>query len=178
VWLSPQLLDAFEIGDNRKQEWISQVTVEGEVYYFPYKYKQRDVAPSQTEYLMVFRLGELYLIRAEARAMQGKLVGENGAAADINIIRERAGLMDVKSLDQSSMRNAVIKEKRVELFSEWGHRWLDIKRIRTVDDIMNITAPIKGGIWQSYKSLYPIPVQDIQRNPNLRGHQNPGYPEA
>jgi len=43
--------------------------------------------------------------------------------------------------------------------------------------VMNIVSVQKGGMWAAYKSLYPIPVTDIQYNPTLRGHQNPGYPE-
>jgi len=38
-------------------------------------------------------------------------------------------------------------------------------------------APMKGTTWEPWQSLYPIPVEDIKRNPSLRGHQNPGYPE-
>ncbi|MBO9573328.1 MAG: RagB/SusD family nutrient uptake outer membrane protein, partial [Chitinophagaceae bacterium] len=57
-----------------------------------YKYKQGWGTFDQTEYTMVLRLAEQYLIRAEARARQNKLVGENSAEADINAIRLRAGL--------------------------------------------------------------------------------------
>jgi len=70
-----------------------------------------------------------------------------------------------------------LQEKKVEFFTEWGHRWCDLKRTAKVDEVMNIVAPAKGGSWAAYKALYPIPVQDIQRNPSLKGHQNPGYPE-
>jgi hypothetical protein len=73
--------------------------------------------------------------------------------------------------------NAILTERQHELFTEWGHRWLDIKRLGKADEIMSGIAPLKGGTWQSYKQLFPIPVQDIQRNPSLKGHQNPGYPE-
>ncbi len=37
--------------------------------------------------ITIFRLAEMYLIRAEARVQQGRLVGANGAQADINILR-------------------------------------------------------------------------------------------
>jgi len=38
---------------------------------------------------------------------------------------------------------------------------------------MKITTPLKGGIWDTKQKLYPIPLQDIQADPNLT--QNPGY---
>jgi hypothetical protein len=127
---------------------------------------------------MVLRLGEQYLIRSEARAMQGFLVGNNSACTDLNVIRHRAGLENVNLIDQASVIKAIQKERQVELFSEWGHRWLDMKRIKTIDSVMNNVCPKKGGVWVPYKVLFPLPVYDIKRNPNLRGHQNPGYPEV
>jgi hypothetical protein len=69
---------------------------------------------------------------------------------------------------------AIEQERRIELFSEWGHRWLDLKRTNRVDAVMGVVTPIKGGgTWQSYKQLYPIPQGDIDKSYSLT--QNPGY---
>jgi hypothetical protein len=130
-----------------------------------------------TEYIILFRLAEQYLIRAEARARQGRIIGLNSAKSDLDIVRSRAGLAGTTARNQLDIIDAIMRERQLELFTEAGNRWLDIKRTDKIDEIMNTTAPLKGGIWASYKSLYPIPVIDIQRNRSLRGHQNPGYPE-
>jgi len=112
-------------------------------------------------------LAEQYLIRAEARAEKNNL---NGAIDDLNMIRERAGLSPLlPSSDQSQVLAAVAQERRIELFAEWGHRWLDIKRTKTADQIL---GPIKS-LWKSTAQLYPIPTLEIQTDPNLK--QNPGY---
>jgi hypothetical protein len=68
-----------------------------------------------------------------------------------------------------------MKERRVELFTEWGHRWFDLKRLgaSTIDAVMTTAELYKGGTWINYKSLYPIPVSDILLNSALT--QNPGY---
>ncbi len=88
---------------------------------FPYKYKVYINPSPVTEYRMVLRLAEQYLIRAEARAQLGNITGPNGATADLNMIRERAGLPDYSgSEDQDAVLNAILQERRVELFSEWG----------------------------------------------------------
>jgi hypothetical protein len=174
VYLSKEMFNAFEIGDNRKTTWVDSVELNGTTYPFAYKYKAWDIDQNRSEYLIVFRLGEQYLIRAEARAQQGKV---SDAASDLNAIRYRAGLGNTLADNQSSMLNSIFQERKVELFIEWGHRWLDLKRTAKVDQVMKEFTPTKGGIWEPYKALYPIPVSDIQHNPSFKGHQNPGYPE-
>ncbi|WP_298741017.1 RagB/SusD family nutrient uptake outer membrane protein [uncultured Chitinophaga sp.] len=177
VFLSKNIFNAFEPGDTRKNTWIDSVTVDNKTYAYPAKYKVYLPDQPRTEYLTVLRLSEQYLIRGEARAQQGRLNGPNSAEEDINAVRSRAGLGPTAAASQVTILDAILQEKKVEFFTEWGHRWCDLKRTAKVDEVMNIVAPAKGGSWAAYKALYPIPVQDIQRNPSLKGHQNPGYPE-
>jgi hypothetical protein len=70
VFLSPQLLNAFETGDQRRVKWIDSIIPTGSIttYYFPNKYKNAVANDPITEYQMVLRVGEQYLIRAEANA--------------------------------------------------------------------------------------------------------------
>jgi hypothetical protein len=70
---------------------------------------------------MVLRLAEQYLIRAEARAHQGNLTG---AKDDLDKIRNRAGLEGIPITNTQAMLDAIAHERQVELFTEWGHRWL------------------------------------------------------
>lgn len=177
LYLSDQLYSTFEDDDNRKKEWIKTKTWLTETYPYANKYKTDATSTTITEYQMVFRLAELYLIRGEARARQGKLDGPDGAVADINMIRNRAGLKNITATNQSGLLNIILKERKNELFTEWGHRWFDLKRMNKIDEVMNSVSASKGATWQSFKALFPIPVSDLSVNPNLRGHQNPGYPE-
>lgn len=176
VYISDHLYNTFETGDQRREQWIDTVIVRGQVYPYAYKYKLW-ITETTGEYLVVLRLGEQYLIRAEARAQQGRVTGINSAAADLNMIRARAGLGETSATTQSTMLDAIMHERQAELFTEWGHRWMDLKRTGKVDAVMASVAPAKGGVWQPYKAVYPLPIQDIQQAPGLRGHQNPGYPE-
>jgi hypothetical protein len=177
VFLSRNIFNAFEPGDIRKTAWVDSVTVDNNTYAYPAKYKIYAPDQPRTEYLMVLRLSEQYLIRAEARVQQGRLKGPGSAEEDLNAIRARAGLSPTAAGSQATMLNAILQERKVELFTEWGHRWLDLKRTGKVDEVMSVVTPAKGGSWAASKALYPIPVLDIQRNPGLKGHQNPGYPE-
>ena len=119
---------------------------------------------------MVIRLSEIYLIRAEARAQQQNLAP---ALSDLDTIRSRAGLPPCTANGIQETLNAIYAERRVELFSEYGHRWLDLKRVKAIDQVMTVVSPHKGGSWNDNDSLYPIPFQDIQADPKLS--QNPGY---
>lgn len=166
------LLSAFEAGDQRKVKWLNYNVVNGTNNYYPYKYKLGyDGNSSPVEDNMVFRLGEQYLIRAEARAEQS---GEQtGAISDLNIIRTRAGLPNYTgATDQASLLNVIYHERQVELFCEQGNRWFDLKRTGTINTVLGVPGNEKQG-WQPFAELYPIPNSELQGNPFLI--QNPGY---
>jgi len=170
VHASSHLLSAFEPNDARKANWIG-------IYNglsFPNKYKVA-TSTTLTENLVVFRLAEQYLIRAEARNMQNKITGPNSAASDLNVVRARAGLSGTASINQSEMAAAILKERQVELFCEWGHRWFDLKRLNLANTVMPSVTSAKGGVWSSTAQLFPIPQTEILKRPNIYT-QNPGYP--
>ena len=97
-----------------------------------------------------------------------RLVGELIVAqADLNEIRARAGLQDTHAADQASLLLAIENERYSEFFTEYGHRWLDLKRTGRA------LAVLGNGITAN-DLLYPIPFSEFQRNPNL-GLQNDGY---
>jgi hypothetical protein len=172
VALSPFLINAFESGDQRMADWVGINISNGTTYYYADKYKEGYGQPV-TEYEMLLRLAEQYLIRAEAEA-NGAGGGTNAAVQDLNIIRNRAGLPDYSgATDKISLITAILHERQVELFTELGHRWLDLKRTATVNAVMSVVTPQKGGTWNPDWQLYPIPRSEIQVNPNLT--QNPGY---
>ncbi len=172
VTLSPQLVGAFETGDFRKNHWVQSTVTSGTTYFYPFKYKIsfQTGSSSLVEYSIVLRLAEQYLIRAEAEAQQNDLTD---AATDLNTIRNRAGLANTIAVTQADLLTAILHERQVELFTEWGHRWLDLKRTQAVDSVMPSVTQLKGGQWNTNEQLYPIPQPDRQSDPNLG--QNPGY---
>jgi len=162
--LNPILKNAFEPGDTRKSKWIDSINYLGIVYTYPYKYKSK--TDDNSEFDMVLRLAEQYLIRAEARAQQNDI---SDAAADLNVIRTRAGLPATTANDKASMLLAIEHERQVELFCEYGHRWLDLKRTDRATAVLGAEKPA----WKATDVLYPIPLSAISTNPKLS--QNPGY---
>ena len=172
--LSASLVNSFETNDIRFTNWVGKSTggTPARDYYYPAKYKIR-ISSTYNEYLVVLRLGEQYLIRAEARAQQDKITGGNSATSDVNVIRNRAGLSPTTAATRSDMLNAIMKERKVELFTEMGHRFFDLKRTDAIDGLMAVVTPQKGGVWSPLMQFWPIPRTDILANPNLT--QTPGY---
>lgn len=164
-------LNGFEANDKRQSSWVKSFTNSTGTYYYPFKYKTR-VSTTTVEYSMVIRLAELYLIRAEARINQEKI---DLGVADLNILRERARPAATPTipnplppllltLNKNNALLAVAQERKVELFSEWGHRWFDLKR---TDKATEVLAPLKTN-WQPADMLYPIPQSEIDSNPNVK----------
>lgn len=165
--LSAAMLGSFEAGDQRLTHWVRAVTDGTSTWHYAYKYKQALNTGSSLEYSVVFRLAELYLIRAEARAMQGELIG---AAEDLNVVRHAAGLGDTTATSASELVAAVLQERRVELFTEFGHRFMDLKRLGLLDATL---AATKAG-WNPTDALFPLPQAELLLNTHLLP-QNAGY---
>ena len=112
----------------------------------------------------VIRIAELYLIRAEARAQQSKLVGIDGALSDLNVIRIRAGLAPATASTQADVLLAIENERSLEFAFE-AHRWFDLVRTERVGPVLGIND---RRFW-----LFPIPFSDVLSDPDVT--QNPGY---
>ncbi len=114
-----------------------------------------------TDPTYVFRIAEIYLIRAEARANQNKL---SDGLADLNAIRDRAGIEPGNASTKESLLLAIENERRIEFALE-PHRWFDIVRTGRASQVFNVTDP--------NRLLLPIPIGEIQIDKALT--QNPGY---
>jgi len=174
--LTSFLKNAFESNDGRFANWVGQFnapatpTAPAATYYFANKYKVSASTPTISEAPVFFRFAEQYLIRAEAKAQLGNTTG---AAADLDVIRHRAGLPNTTATTPALLLDAVAHERQVELFTEFGHRWFDLKRTGEINEVMTLVAPSKGATWSAYKQILPIPSPDILADPNLT--QAPGY---
>jgi hypothetical protein len=177
-YLRSGFVSSFEAGDTRRTNWVAPIGTAANPEYYINKYKLR-TATAGNEYYIVLRLAEQYLIRAEARAEQDKLIGTTGGEADLNEVRSRASLLPKLNLSKPAMLLAIEQERKVELFGEYGHRWFDLKRKPSLtdpaktraDDVLSV---IKGANWQSTDVLFPIHQDERVKNPALT--QNPGYP--
>lgn len=149
----------------------------------------------------VMRLGEVLLNYAEAKMEQGNL-SQADVDLTINKLRDRVGMkrMVLSELSTNGMdlRTEIRRERRVELARE-GQRWYDMIRwkqgnllaqdvkgmkkslAKVPAHVSNIAADANGYIIvmtgrqfdESKHYLWPVPLIQLQRNPNLG--QNPGW---
>jgi len=111
--------------------------------------------------VQIIRLAEMYLIRAEAAAQQNKA---DAALADLNVIRNRAGLGALAITDSKELAIAILKERVIE-FAHEGLRWFDIRR---TGDFASV------GITQDFRALLPIPQREVDTAAGVVA-QNTGY---
>lgn len=158
---SEDLLDAFEPGDARRAASIDSVVANnGVVTYYGNKYHR---VTSEDDNVIVLRLAEMYLIRAEANA---RLNADAGTVrADLDVLRNRAGLADLPDTvtGQAALFTAILQERRVELAFE-GHRFFDLRRLGRAEAVLSLPPT---------RLLWPIPQGERDVNPNLS--QNDGY---
>lgn len=163
--LSQDLVNVFSVNDARKQSWMAAVTVGGNTWYRAEKYKNR--SNNTTEYSVVFRLEEVHLLLAEALAQQDKLME---ALPYLNKTRQRAGLLAITNpVSKENLLNEILSENRKEFFTEFGHRFFDLKRLNKLQTLQTIKPN-----WKDFHRVFPIPQKEILLNTNLNP-QNTGY---
>nr|WP_199083059.1 RagB/SusD family nutrient uptake outer membrane protein [Pedobacter sp. ASV19] len=169
--LDPLFTALFASNDIRRTGWMNHTIFSGDTYSIPFKYKYRTnplaITAGVSEYQVVMRLAEQYLIRAEARARIGTDL--SGALNDLKLIQSRAGATQSTSTEAASLLTEIALENRKEFFCEQAYRWYNLKRTGQADAVL-------GALKASYRptaKLLPIPQAAIDANYNLT--QNPGY---
>lgn len=169
IALRDDFVSNFETGDKRAISWVGQIkNSQNQTFYYPFKYKQHSTTAASLEHSVILRVEELYLIRAEAYI---KKTQYNLAITDLNAVRSRANLPLIQSsTDPEYLLNVLIKERKAELFTEFGHRFYDLRHYKQLDAVMSVKKP--G--WKSHYSHLPLPESEILLNVNLNP-QNNGY---
>lgn len=162
--LTEDLVSSFSDADMRKQQWMIPVTVGGTTWYRVAKYQ--NIADNTNEYSIVFRMGEVYLLLAEALVQQGQTTA---ALPYINAIRTRAGLLPLSNGSAEELLDVILQESRHEFFTEGGHRFLDLKRMGWLSTLSEVKPN-----WEDYNERWPLPLNELLLNAHLYP-QNTGY---
>lgn len=116
--------------------------------------------------IRILRFAEILLIRAEALNELGQ---SSDALGPLNQVRNRVSLPNVATTDQSALRLAIWKERRLELAMEHD-RWYDLLRQGRAAEVMTAHGkPFEVGKHE----LYPIPNDQLIQTPEMT--QNPGW---
>ncbi|QNL52014.1 RagB/SusD family nutrient uptake outer membrane protein [Olivibacter sp. SDN3] len=138
--------------------------------YYPTKYNKS----GNIDNIHVIRIAEMYLNRAEAKVISG--VDLEGALADLNMIRERAGAQPHNTTDPNTLLAYIWEEQQLEFAFE-GHSFFDLIRTgqaqETVSNIPRLNAPNSISFTNLERALFPIPLFEINANPNMV--QNSAY---
>ena len=118
----------------------------------------------------ILRVGEMYLIYAEAKARLASGVDQDAVDA-MNVIRLRAEMPEKNPGTKEELLEMIRIEKTLELFLEWGQPWYDMVRYHKLGDI-NI-SDFRPNMANDDRLLWPIPQQALLANNKLV--QNPGY---
>ncbi len=119
-----------------------------------------------------FRLGEIYLIKAEA--LNEQTSGSATALGLLNTLRNRPGDPVNTPLAGPITRAMILSERLFELYGE-GKRRQDLIRFGQYTSRTDAASGLVGGKVGSadYYVLMPIPQNQVNANPLLA--QNPGY---
>ncbi|GMQ30262.1 RagB/SusD family nutrient uptake outer membrane protein [Algoriphagus confluentis] len=154
---TPDLIAAYEDGDLREEVSIGYIFLsasfrDDKVYPYIKKFQSNHVQHNNHGMNWpVYRYAEVLLLMAEAQNEQGKS-GE--AVSLLNLVRQRAGLGASTATGQAGVREAIFKERRVELAFE-NKRWFDIMR---TDRIQEIIVPYGQRIIANPLDYYYPPV--------------------
>ncbi|MGO1817853.1 MAG: RagB/SusD family nutrient uptake outer membrane protein [Sphingobacterium sp.] len=187
------IIDAFEVGDKRKEVALAEgyTNADGAYVAIPFvnKYNHPHTIVGRTDdNWPVIRFAEVLLMLSEAI---NEVSGPEQAYPFINRVRERAGLPPIGGLSKESFREAVMNERRVELAFE-NHRWFDLKRSLDSEKLVqhlnthgqqerDSPTVDRGGVpfspadyrFEAHESVFPIPDRQLFLSDNMQ--QNPGY---
>lgn len=139
-------------------------------------HKYRSGTQTDDNYLendfVIYRLTEMYFNKAEALM---RLNGGNATEEAVQLINEsKSRYFNSEDLDEALYTTASLTLE--ELLEERGREFIFEGKRRT--DLIRFGVFTTGSWWdhqpsESFRTLYPIPLRQVQTNPNLV--QNPGY---
>lgn len=164
---SNDLYNLYADGDVRKELFQTHEDAAGQLWTA--KYIGKGISTPDVNNVIVLRLSEMYLIRAEA-IINGASIPGASVLGDLNVITSKRNAEPYVSAGA----DAVYLERRKELAFE-GHLWFDASRTRRgitrtdySGDAVNKDIPA-----DSYQFALPISKRELDVNENLV--QNEGY---
>ncbi len=120
--------------------------------------------------LMLFRLAEMYLIKAEALVRQGNVGGAQEVLRQFKNARY-TGEVNIPA-DKDALLTEILEERTREFYMENDFRWLDMKRTG-----ISYERTVRGENYKlqpdDFRYSFPIPRSEMELNRNMV--QNPGW---
>ncbi|MBT1688986.1 RagB/SusD family nutrient uptake outer membrane protein [Dawidia soli] len=154
-----EMLAAYEEADTLRKKASIRDTLN-----ISYAAKYKDLATG-ADNIIVLRLAEMFLIRAEAEARSEGII--DTVKLNLNKVRHRAKLEDTEAETYTALLRAIEHERRIELAFE-GHRWFDLVRTNRALEVLPLVKDVD-------QTLFPIPLEEILTNRHPDMEQNHGY---
>jgi tetratricopeptide (TPR) repeat protein len=127
--------------------------------------------------IIILRIAEMYLHRAEAKAYLDNLDEIDGALYDLNIVRIRAGIGEITPMPttKEEVLQAIAKQNKLEFAFE-GHRYFDLMRTDKILEVLQNIERMNGpavSLPEIGRAVFPIPNFELDANENLI--QNEAY---
>ena len=126
--------------------------------------------------IKVFRVSEMYLIKAEVEARSNNYLGSANTIKMLRDARFGDNTIAPAYANEAAALDYILNERRLELAFE-GHRFLDLKRLnRNLERIGADCDALDNACTLSNtdaRFTLPIPAGELTANPNMV--QNPGY---
>ncbi len=165
VGASNDVYSLYVDNDVRKQLFTSVIDYPGALWSLKYPGKNGNL---REDNIPVLRLGEMYLIRAEA-ILHGATINGVAAVDDYNAIRVPLGLEAATTVTLSN----IYEERRRELCFE-GHELFDLARTKRSLTRTDFDGSVNKDVpFPDYKWAMPIIQGELDANENME--QNDGY---
>lgn len=117
--------------------------------------------------ILIMRAVEMYFIEAEALAHLGRSTEAIDLLFTIQSLRDPGAVKMAATSTKDEVINAILLERRKELFAEIGTEFFDLKRYqrplqRTGNHWSMVTIPVNDKRW-----LFQIPQSEVDANPNI-----------
>jgi hypothetical protein len=172
IYASSQLYDLYSASDVRRSLLITGTTKGGAAAYIVDKFP--NATNGDRDNIKVLRLSDVYLTAAEA-SLPGDEAGARGYLNDL--VAQRDPAFAGYNSSGATLLNDIVTERRKELAFE-GDRFYDLNRLKAPIARVSNPGAIPAPLTIAYpedKRLAPIPLTEIQANPNIADQQNPGY---
>lgn len=163
---SDDVYNLYTSDDQRKNLFTTQnlaTKISNVEYNLPYHFTKKYQIKSTN---LVYRQSLAYFIRAEASLKSGN---STQAINDINIIRNRAGLANLSTINI----DILLEEKRKEFVFENQYFFDLMRNHRSVVRNNGCISSRCNATYPNVKFVAPIPQKTINVNSNMK--QNPGY---
>jgi len=166
---SNKFMASFEPGDLRRSYIYDETQADPKAMWkYLGKGVSDQIATPSKQNIILIRLADIMLLKAEALAKLGGSANISAALSLLVPIRTRAGLSPALLTEAQaismygSVENAILHERSIELCFE-GHRWFDLVRTGKAISTMQ---PING-LSNEKNLVWPISTNTIDKNPNI-----------